>query len=258
MDLSPRAALAAIERDEFHLVYQPIVDLDTGLTAGLEALVRWTHPVHGALEPAGFIGEFERNGAIADLGVWVASRAMTEASQWHRAERAAGRELYLSVNVSGYELQQPKYAAALVSICADFEHRCRELRVEIIESDFDLSGAQVAANLIELRAQEVKVLIDDFGAGASTVNRTSEVQADGIKIDRGLVSRITTDDEQLARLIGIHAEATAVGMEVIVEGVETEAQATLLRTHGFAFGQGFLYSRPVPAELVGALLAAAR
>jgi EAL domain-containing protein (putative c-di-GMP-specific phosphodiesterase class I) len=254
LDFSAEAARQAIERGDFHLVYQPVVELATRRTVGLEALVRWTHPIHGELGPVLFIEQFERNGAIADLGVWVTKRAMTEAADWHRAAREAGRDLYLSVNVSGFELQQADYGTALVSMCDDFEHRCQELRVEVIESEFDLGGSQVAANLASLRSEDVMVLIDDYGTGASTVSRTIEIDADGIKIDRGLILEIDTDPEQLARVNRIHAAATTAGLEVIVEGIETEVQAEILASHGFAYGQGYLFSRPVPAESVAALL----
>ena len=93
------AVAAALDRDEFRLVYQPIVELSSGKTVGLEALVRWAHPELGEVGPVNFIQDFERSGAIEDLGVWVTKRAMTEAAEWHRAARERGRDLYLSVNV---------------------------------------------------------------------------------------------------------------------------------------------------------------
>ena len=254
MDLSPAAARTAIDRNEFHLVYQPIVELVSRATVGLEALVRWTHPLHGEVGPVAFIEEFERNGAIADLGKWVTTQAMSEAADWHRAARDAGRELYLSVNVSGYELQREDYGAALLAMCDSFEHRCQELRVEVLESEFDLGGDIVAANLAALRSEKIEVYIDDFGAGASDLLRTAVVHADGIKIDRGLITEISTDPLQIERVAEILASARALGLAVIVEGIETDDQAAILSSLGFGYGQGYLYSRPIPAAAVAGFI----
>ncbi len=255
MQLSRQHVATALASDEFFLAYQPIVELASRRTVGLEALVRWMHPVDGELAPGVFIGEFERIGAVADLGVWVARRAMAEASEWHKAAREAGRDLFLSINVSGYELQQPEYSEALVTLCDDFAHRCQDLQVEVIESDFDLRGPAVRANLQALRREEIKVLVDDFGAGASTVERVSSLDADGIKIDRSLINGIESDALAQDLLDGILALAGSAGMHVIAEGIETQAQLSVLVEHGCTYGQGFLFSRPVPAASVPDILA---
>jgi len=248
------AVLEALERDEFYLVYQPIVELATRRTVGLEALVRWLHPSDGELSPATFIEQFERNGAITDLGAWVTRRAMAEASEWHRAARAKDRELYLSVNVSGFELQQLTYSPALVSMCNDFEHRCQDLRVEIIESEFDLGGPDVRANLATLRKEEVRVVIDDFGTGASTVDRLLEISADAIKLDASLIADLEDNSERFASIAAVVAAGDLAGVEVVAEGIERESQHDLLLRAGCRFGQGYLFSRPVRAENVPTIL----
>lgn len=246
--------LEALDRGEFYLVYQPIVDLQTRNTVGLEALVRWRHPVNGELSPAVFIEEFERNGAIADLGVWVTRTAMAEASEWHRAARDKNRELYLSVNVSGYELQQYTYSVALVTMCDDFKHRCQDLRVEVIESEFDLGGREVKKNLETLRKEEIKVMIDDFGTGASTVDRLVEVSADAVKLDATLIADIETNPARPQAIAAVVAAAHLAGLEVIAEGIERETQFELLAVAGCRFGQGYLFSAPVRAADVPAIL----
>ncbi|MDP3208225.1 MAG: EAL domain-containing protein [Rhodoglobus sp.] len=254
MQLTREGVADSLRGDQFFLAYQPIVHLETRSTVGLEALVRWMHPVDGELAPGIFIGEFERIGAVADLGVWVARRALHEASEWHRSAREAGRELFLSINVSGYELQQPDYSAALVVLCDDFAHRCQDLQVEVIESDFDMTGPEVRANLQALRREQIKVLVDDFGAGASDVKRVSSLDADGIKIDRSLIEGIETDAAAQDLLDGILALAASADMHVVAEGIETEAQLRVLIEHGCTYGQGFLFSRPVSAADVPDIL----
>lgn len=248
------AVLEALERGEFYLVYQPIVDLLTRRTVGLEALVRWLHPSDGELGPDTFIEQFERNGAIADLGVWVTRTAMAEASEWHRAARAKDRDLYLSVNVSGYELQQLTYSEALVSTCGEFEHRCQDLRVEVIESDFDLAGPDVHSNLATLRGESVRLVIDDFGTGASTIERILEVGADAIKLDRTLIADLEENPDRYESIVAVVAAAELAGVEVVAEGIERESQYALLLKAGCRFGQGYLFSRPVRAADVPSIL----
>jgi EAL domain-containing protein (putative c-di-GMP-specific phosphodiesterase class I) len=250
------SARLALERDEFRLVYQPIVRIDTLQTVGLEALVRWRHPERGELGPATFIEDFERSGAITDLGVWVTRRAMTEAAEWHQAARDKGRDLYLSVNASGYELQQVAYSASLVSMCEDFKHRHQDLRVEIIESQFDLGGHDVSVNLTRLREEHIKVMIDDFGAGASTAERLIAVNADAVKLDASLISDIEHMPDRLSMIAAVVVAAQLVGVEVVAEGIERQSQLDLLRDAGCIFGQGFLIARPVTASGVPFLLEA--
>lgn len=248
------AVAAALHRDEFRLVYQPIVELSSGKTVGLEALVRWAHPELGEVGPVNFIQDFERSGAIEDLGVWVTKRAMTEAAEWHRAARERGRDLYLSVNVSGYELQQLAYSVSLVTMCDDFQHRCQDLRVEVIESEFDLGGDDVKANLATLRREQIKVVIDDFGTGASTVERFIEVDADALKLDRSLIADIETAPERAEIISAVASAARLAGLEVVAEGIERTSQLEVLLAAGCTYGQGYLFSRPVPASSVPSIL----
>lgn len=248
------AVLDALDRGEFYLVYQPIVDLQTRQTVGLEALVRWLHPQKGQLSPDVFIEEFESNGAIADLGVWVTSTAITEAADWHPAIRAKNRELYLSINASGFELQQPGYAASLVAVCQGLKHRYQDLRVEVIESHFDLGGPQVRKNLTTLRTKGIMVVIDDFGKGASTVDRLLQIDADAVKFDAELIADLETNTSRPAAIHAVAEAAHLAGLEVIAEGIERDTQLTMLAELGCRFGQGYLFSEPVVAAEVPAIL----
>jgi len=251
---SGNSVRAALGQDEFRLVYQPIVTLDTGAVVGFEALARWAHPTRGEVSPADFIPAFERTGSIAAFGEWVVRRAMTEAAVWHRRARELNQPLYLSVNVSGYELQQFAYSEAMVTICVDCQHRCRDLRVEVIESFFDLDRQEVRANLETLRRNEVFVMVDDYGTGASDVHRLIELAADAIKLDISMIADIETNAERRRYLEKLSAIARRAGLEVLVEGIERESQLAILLALGYQLGQGFLFSPAVPAAEVGTLL----
>jgi len=244
----------AFDQDEFRLVYQPIVTLDTGDVVGFEALARWAHPTRGEISPADFIPAFERTGAIAAFGEWVVRCAMTEAAVWHRRARELNQPLYLSVNVSGYELQQFAYSEALVTICVDCQHRCQDLRVEVIESFFDLDRQEVRANLETFRRKEVFVMVDDYGTGASDVHRLIELAADAIKLDISMIADIETNADRRRYLEKLSAIARRAGLEVLVEGVERESQLAILLGLGYQLGQGFLFSPAVPAAEVGTLV----
>jgi len=252
--VSRTAIRLALDRDEFRLVYQPIVSLTTREAVGLEALVRWSHPTRGEIAPNAFIEVFETNGAIADLGRWVAQRAMTEAAEWHRRAREREQELWLSVNISGCELQQRTYSEVVVTMCDDFQHRCQDLRVEVIESQFDFDRDDVRSNLETLRREGIRVMVDDYGKGSSDVHRLIELTADALKLDIALIADIETNAERRVYLQKLSVIADRAGVELIAEGIERESQLSILIEHGFAFGQGFLFSQPVPASGVGSVL----
>ena len=251
----PRGSVrTALDQDQFRLVYQPIVMLNTGGVVGFEALARWAHPTRGEVPPSVFIAAFERTGAIATFGEWVVRRALTEAAVWHRRARELDQPLYLSVNVSGYELQQFAYSEAVVTICVDCQHRCQDLRVEVIESYFDLDRQQVRANLETLRRKEVFVMVDDYGTGASDVHRLIELAADAIKLDISMIADIETNADRRRYLEKLSAIARRADLEVVVEGIERESQLAILLALGYQLGQGFLFSPAVPADEVGTLL----
>ncbi len=254
MEPSRPSVIESLDHGEFSLVYQPIVDLESWTTVGLEVLVRWHHPVDGELSPGGFIKEFERNGAIADLGTWVTRRAMDEALEWQREAVARGREFYLSVNVSGYELQQPDYSASLVAMCDEAEYLCKFLRVEVLESEFDLGGEAVRKNLATLRQKHIMVMIDDFGTGASTVDRLIEIDADAIKLDASVIADIDTNPARPQAISAVTSAAELAGLEVIAEGIERDSQVALLAAVGCRYGQGYLFSAPVAADAVPDIL----
>ena len=139
-------------------------------------------------------------------------------------------------------------------MCDDFKHRCQDLRVEVIESEFDLGGREVKKNLETLRKEEIKVMIDDFGTGASTVDRLVEVSADAVKLDATLIADIETNPARPQAIAAVVAAAHLAGLEVIAEGIERETQFELLAVAGCRFGQGYLFSAPVRAADVPAIL----
>lgn len=242
----------AIERDELVLHFQPIVALDSGETVGVEALVRWQHPERGLLMPADFIDVAETSGLIVELGGWVLRAAAHQLARWR--EQGLG-ELYIAVNVSGRQikrgvlLQQVEQALALTN--ADPARLQIELTehtlVENIGSNLEVLGA--------LRSRGMTIAVDDFGTGQSSLAYLKRLPIDKFKIDRSFVRELPHEAGDVAIVTAVVSMARALGLQVVAEGVESEAQRDLLRRLGCDHAQGFLFSRPVPADKLQRMLA---
>ena len=247
-----RSELAvAAANSEFVLEYQPIVDLASGRLAGLEALVRWQHPTQGLLPPAAFIAIAEESGAINNIGAFVLETAVRQLHQWQR--RYARPELWMSVNVSVRELNQPGYADTVAAALDVARLHPDSLVVEVTETVLADPGAGAAEALAALRLTGVRVALDDFGTGFSSIGYLRQFPVDIIKIDRTFV----TDDGApgIALLEAIVAMARRLELVVIAEGIEQPDQMSRLRAMGCNIGQGFLLYRPAPAALVEGFLA---
>ena len=241
----------AIERGELVLHYQPKVDLADGEVVGLEALLRWSHPILGWVEPAAFIPLAEETGLIGPLGEWV----MEEACQQLRTWRDAGLPTVpVAINLSPRQLAQSNVVELVAGALARAGVAPELLEVEITES-VCLDDAQgVGDRLQRLRAMGVRCSIDDFGTGYSGLAYLARLPLDSLKIDRSFVSRIGTADSQEAIVDAVIALAHSLRLNVVAEGVETVEQASYLRSRGCDQIQGYLFSRPVPAEDVARLL----
>ncbi|MEY2848977.1 MAG: hypothetical protein RI885_1642 [Actinomycetota bacterium] len=237
---------------EFSLVFQPIVQLPGARVVGAEALLRWTHPIHGQVSPADFIPEAERTGAVESIGQWVLEHAIGIASRWVR--EPGSPQPYLTVNVSGVELTRPGYAESVFAVCARLAFPVDALRLELIESFLDLADAVVVANLVVLRSHGVALLVDDFGTGFSDRERLAATGATAIKIDRTLVASSLESDDAALHLARILHCALEEGIEVIAEGVETLAEAEWLAGHGCRLAQGFLFSPGLDAAALDSLI----
>jgi diguanylate cyclase (GGDEF)-like protein len=251
--LSMETELAtAIAGDGLTVRYEPQVDLDTGRVVGIEALVRWPHPEQGLLLPDQFIGMAEDSGLIVALDEWVMRRACTDARAW----RAHDEAFRLAVNVSGRHFEHRHLHAIVESALHDSGLDPRTLELEVTESRVVDSRYEPARELAALRRAGVRIAIDDFGTGASVLSRLHEFPFDTLKIDQFFVAGVgdgaTGDAAIVAALISM---AKGLAVDVVAEGVETPAQLAFLRRHGCQRAQGYLFSKPVPAEEVPLLLA---
>jgi EAL domain-containing protein (putative c-di-GMP-specific phosphodiesterase class I) len=245
-----------IERGELRLHYQPIVDLASERIVGFEALVRWEHPVRGLVPPLSFVPLAEETGLILPLGRWVLENACRQARAWRDARR--GKDpLFMSVNLSARQFAQPELVEQVRGILADSGLEPTGLEIEITESVLmDQSEAGVGT-LRELRDLGVRLVLDDFGTGYSSLSYLKHLPLDTIKIDRTFVAGIDGDiDRSIVEAVIALAHGLRIG--VVAEGIETEAQARLLRAMGCDLGQGYLFSRPVVARDAGRLMAAGR
>ncbi|WP_432511443.1 putative bifunctional diguanylate cyclase/phosphodiesterase [Kineococcus sp. SYSU DK001] len=225
--------------------FQPIVEPATGRVVGVEALARWTHPTRGPVRPDEFVAVAETTGLVAELGAAV----LADACRGARALTAVhGDDLLLTVNVSGRELVCPDYADRALGLVAAAGWPVAQLVVEVTESLLDGSSGPALRTLERLRAAGAAVAIDDFGTGYSAFSRLDTLPADYLKLDHGFTAQIATSQRRAALLTALLSLSGTLGLTVIAEGVETPEQADLLARAGCPLTQGYLFSRPAPAE----------
>jgi diguanylate cyclase (GGDEF)-like protein/PAS domain S-box-containing protein len=245
----------AIGRNELHLAYQPQVDMSSGQIVGVEALLRWNHPVHGSVSPARFIPIAEEAGLIGPIGDWVLRTACATASAWQRAGLQSVR---MSVNISARQLQQADFAMRILQALQDAELDPRRFGVEVTESLVMQRVDEVAAQLRTLRAKGIEIALDDFGTGFSSLSCLRRLPIDVVKIDRSLVPAITASNEALSITRAIIAMAHTLGMKAHAEGIETESQLELLAANHCDRFQGHLFSAPVSADEIESMLRTGR
>ncbi|MGY1915892.1 putative bifunctional diguanylate cyclase/phosphodiesterase [Blastococcus sp. SYSU DS0973] len=227
---------------------QPIVTPADGAVAGVEALVRWDHPERGPVAPAEFVPVAEAEGLVGPLGAFVWTAACRDA---RTLSETTGRRLFLTVNVSGRELDDPHFPGRVLATLAATGWPAGQTVVEVTESLVEAESARSVAALHVLREHGLRVAIDDFGTGYSALARLDTLPTDYLKLDGSFVSSITTSTRRARLLRSVMALADALDLVLIAEGVETEEQARVLTTLGCPFAQGYLYGRPQPvAELV--------
>ena len=241
----------ALPNGELELWYQPEINLDTGTVVAVEALLRWHHP-SGELYPAAkFIDVATDTGLILDIGHWGISQAANQAVAW--AARA-GRPIVVRVNLSDVQLAEPGLIAELDSAIEDSGVDPSLLCVEFAEGALLHQAAAVNDNMAALRTRTVRVAVDDFGTGFGAVSYLRDFAFDTVKVDRSFTIGIDTDEPQRAFVAGLISLAGHLGLSVTAEGVETSGQARVLRELGCAAGQGYLYSAPMPAAEIDAVL----
>ncbi|MFH1661379.1 MAG: EAL domain-containing protein [Pseudomonadota bacterium] len=237
----------ALEREEFSVFYQPVVDTVTGEISGLEALVRWMHPEQGIVSPADFIPIAEETGLILPLGEFVLRSACRQTKAWQDNGMA---NLHVAVNLSAKQLEQPDLHAIILSALDESGLPASSLVLEITESVLMARAAESIGLLRELRKLGISLSIDDFGTGYSSLSYLKHLPANTLKIDRSFVQDIPHDEDAVAIVTGILALAHSLRMKVVAEGVETEAQHQTLARLECDYLQGYLFSKPLPAELV--------
>jgi diguanylate cyclase (GGDEF)-like protein/PAS domain S-box-containing protein len=237
----------AIERREFVVYYQPIVDLQTRLLTGFESLVRWKHPKQGLVPPGEFIPVAEETGLIVPIGQWVMQESCRQITEW-QARHPGDAPLRISVNLSSHQIAQPDLVDQIRQTLESTGMDPRQLAVEITESALVRDMSAGAAVLERLRELKISLNIDDFGTGYSSLAYLQNLPVDALKIDRSFVSRIKAVGGRLEIVQAIITLAHSLGMKVVAEGVETKEQLDALTSLRCNAAQGYLFARPLPAE----------
>jgi diguanylate cyclase (GGDEF)-like protein/PAS domain S-box-containing protein len=241
----------ALEHGEFLLHYQPQIDLKSGALIGMEALIRWRHPGEGLVPPATFIPLAEDTGLIVPIGQWVMRTACAQNKAWQDAGLPA---LRVSVNVSARQFRQKSFPETVAAILRETGLGPAYLELEVTESLMMDHVEAAIMTLKEFHGMGIKLSIDDFGTGYSSLSYLRRFPIDSIKIDRSFIGSLATDSDQTAIVVAMISLAHTLRLRVVAEGVETAGQAAFLCEHGCDEGQGYLFSKPLAAELLVSLL----
>ena len=241
----------ALDNNEFSLVYQPQINLRSGEIVGVEALLRWDHPEHGAISPAEFIPFAEESGLINDIGQWVLKTACAELSRW---QIAGLPEVRMSVNISARQLVEDDIVTNIINIIKDYDVPGRCLELEITENAIMDDMDSIIRKLKELSHHGITIAIDDFGTGYSSLSYLHKLPIHTLKIDRTFLkeSRINKGDNTIINTIV--AMAKGLKLNVIAEGVESQTQLEYLREIECSEAQGFLFGKPLPSDVISQLL----
>ena len=242
----------AVARGEMHLAYQPVIGLEDGRMTGVEALLRWTHPERGFVGPDRFIPIAEESGTIVAIGAWVLEEACREAASWSNA-------LDIAVNVSPRQMLHSDFVETVKATLAKTGLEPRRLELELTEGILVDDKDAALAVMRRLKALGVRVVLDDFGTGYASLSYLRAFPFDKIKIDRAFISAMEEGDPAPAALVNAIVDlARTLGMKTTAEGIEETSQADGLRSMGCDTGQGYLFSRPVPARDLSSLSTLAR
>ena len=233
----------AIQRNELSLLYQPKIDLATRRIFGAEALLRWNHPKLGMISPSRFVPVAEEAGLVGQIGEWVLRTACRQIREW----QDAGHSLQVAVNVSARQFQDYDVAELVMDIMRDTGVLAKNLEIELTESAVMNDAESSIVTLERLAALGVQIAIDDFGTGYSSLSYLKRLPLDLLKIDQSFVRDISSDPNDAAIVRAIITLARSLGIMVIAEGVENEAQLAFLNAYGCQYAQGYLFGRPLTA-----------
>ena len=235
----------AIEKEEFKLFYQPQVDLGTGRIVGMEALLRWEVSELGMMPPSEFIPVAEETGLIVPLGEWVLKIACAQNKTWQNAQLP---RLSVSVNLSGRQFHHQNLVEKVEAALRDSHLEPQWLELEITETYAMQDADFTLAILKELKRLGVRISMDDFGTGYSSLSQLKHFPIDTLKIDRSFVKDLASDPKEEAIVAAIIVLAHSLGMDVVAEGVETPEELMIVKKHHCDKIQGYLFSRPIPAN----------
>jgi EAL domain-containing protein (putative c-di-GMP-specific phosphodiesterase class I) len=236
----------ALTRGEFELCYQPIVNLLTNRVSGCEALLRWRHPERGIIEPAEFLPVAEESGLIVPLGDWVMKQACRDAAEWPSDKKVA-------VNVSAVQLSGTKLVPAVAGALAESGLDPGRLELEFAETVLMQNAGMILPTLGQLHDLGVRIAMDDFGIGYSSLNYLRSFPFDNIKIDRSFIEGLAADNDCVAIVQAVTNLAQRLEMTTTAEGIETEQQRQKVRELGCTEMQGYLFSPPRPVEEINRL-----
>ncbi len=231
----------AVERGELSVVFQPQADAKSGTIGAFEALLRWSHPVHGVVPPVQFIPIAETNGAIHAIGAYVLRQACQKAAQW-------SEKLRVAVNVSAAQIVRHDFVRLVADVLMETGLESERLELEVTESLFIQDLANASTTLRRLKRLGVSVAMDDFGTGYSSLSTLRAFPFDRIKVDRSFVADMVHNADAAAIVNSVIGLGRAMGLRVVAEGVETQEQVAMLRLIGCHELQGYLFGKPLAAE----------
>ena len=239
----------ALQQNEFHLVYQPQLDVATGSIQSAEALIRWQHPQQGLISPLDFIPLAEENGLIISIGAWVLRTACTEAAQWHEN----GQCLQVAVNLSPLQIKNPELVDTVLDILDETGFPPNKLVLEITEGALMEHNANTLTRLHTLRDHGIEIALDDFGTGYSSMNYLKRLPINNIKVDQSFIRGLLNDKDSLAIVKAIISLSKNLDFSVTAEGIETLNQAQILKYFGCETLQGFYFSEPIAMKEIFSL-----
>ncbi len=240
----------ALEKKEFVLAYQPTIDLNDMNPTGVEALIRWKHPVRGTVQPNDFIPLLEETGLIVEVGGWVLREACRQGAAW----RAAGYPIGMAVNVSGRQLDTDQLITDIESALAGSGLLPQALTIEITETTLMRNVEDTVRRLTEIKALGVRIAIDDFGTGYSSLAHLQRFPVDALKIDRSFISQLQHNKEGETLIHTLVQLGKALSLETFAEGIEDQQELSLLQDEDCDHGQGFLFARPLDVDATEAFL----
>jgi EAL domain-containing protein (putative c-di-GMP-specific phosphodiesterase class I) len=235
----------AIDYNEFIIYYQPQIDARSGKLTGMEALIRWQHPVLGLVQPAKFISLAEESGLIVEIDRWVMTTAMKQFTQWYKVGLEPG---VLALNLSMRQLRSDDFIETLQESMKAVDFKPEWLELEVTEGEMMKKPEESIIKLEQISRMGIEIAIDDFGTGYSSLAYLKRLPVSKLKIDQSFIQGLPDDKDDVAIVKAIIALAESLDLELIAEGVETDAQKEFLLASGCEHIQGYYYAEPIPAE----------